>query len=84
MYQKIARIGPISFGIFFALLNLLMVIIIALVGAFALPHFPNADGIQMDALLPMVEGLKQGQGLTELAIGLGGMFIASFIVGCPH
>ena len=82
MYKKIARIGPISFGIFYALLTLLMVIIMALIGAFVLPMIPMAEGMpQLDMVAVLSEQLMAGEGIAEVAIGLGMMVLFSFIAG---
>ncbi len=82
MYKKIARVGPISFGIFYALLTLLMVIIMALIGAFVLPLMPRAEGVpEFDMISNMSAQLASGEGLQALAIGLGGMLLVSFIIG---
>lgn len=82
MYKKIARVGPISFGIFYALITLLMVIIMALIGAFLLPFLPLGEaGVPVDGFAVVLEGLKQGQGLAQMAIGLGVMLLISFLIG---
>jgi len=82
MYKKIARVGPISFGIFYALLTLLMVIIMALVAAFLLPLIPRAEGVpELDVLTEMTSQLATGEGLTALAISLGLMLLFTFVIG---
>jgi len=82
MYKKIARIGPISFGIFYALLTLLMVIIMGLIGAFVLPMIPVAEGMpQLDMFAEMSSQLMSGEGLAAVAISLGLMVVFSFIAG---
>ena len=82
MYKKIARIGPISLGIFYALMTLLMLIITALLGVFVLPFLELGESeIPIDAFPAMLEGLKQGQGIVELATFIGFMLLASFLIG---
>ena len=91
MYKKIARIGPISFGIFYALITLLMVIIVVLLGAFVLPLIPMGEGVpQMDGIRAATEVIASGEGLAQMAMGLGMMLLVSFIIGligvgyCDH
>lgn len=82
MYKKIARVGPISLGIFYALMTLLMLIITALLGVFVLPLLQLDEAeIPIDVFPTMLESLKQGQGIQELAIGLGGALLVSFLIG---
>lgn len=82
MYKKIARIGPISFGIFYALLTLLMVIIMALVGVFLLPLLPRAEGVpQLDMFAEMSAQLTSGDSLMAVGMALGAMLVGTFIVG---
>jgi len=82
MYKKIARIGPISFGIFYALSTLLVMIIMALVGAFLLPLLPRAEGVpELDVFSEMSSQLLTGEGLAAAAISLGMLLLVSFIIG---
>lgn len=81
MYKKLARVGPISFGIFYAVMTLLVLIIMVVIAAVILPLLPNADGIPIDAFAPMIEMVKQGEGIAQLAISLGVMLLISFIAG---
>lgn len=82
MYKKIARIGPISFGIFYALLTLLMVIIMALIGMFVLPMIPMAEGMpQLDMFSGMSEQLMAGENLAAVGMSLGMMVLFSFVAG---
>ena len=82
MYKKIARIGPISLGIFYALTTLLMLIIVSLIGVFALPYLPIPEGdVPIDVFTGVFEAAKQGQGIEQLAIGVGILLVGSFLVG---
>jgi len=82
MYKKIARVGPISFGIFYALLTLLVVIILALIGTFLLPLLPRAEGVpELDILAQMTSQLATGEGMAAIAIGLGSLLLGTFIIG---
>ena len=82
MYKKIARVGPISFGIFYALTTLLMIIIAALVGAFLLPLLPRQEGVpELDIIAQMSSQLFSGEGLATLGISLGFMLLGSFLIG---
>ncbi len=86
MHKKLARIGPISFGIFFALLILLTVIIIGVLGFFVLPMLPTGEGspvvdIFQPMVQPFVEMSQTQEGLIQLAISLGFLLLFYFIVG---
>jgi len=85
MYKKLARIGPISFGIFFALLSLLMIILVAVLGIFILPNIPVGDGPEITALdpllAPFLELTQTQEGLIQLAISIGFLLLGYFIVG---
>lgn len=86
MYQKIARIGPISFGIFFALLMLLLLIVVALVGVFLLPMLAteiNAPPITIfqEMSAPLMAMTESQDGLIQLAISVGFLLLGYFIVG---
>ncbi len=86
MHKKLARIGPISFGIFFALLILLVVVIVGLLGFFVLPMLPAGEGATVvDTFQPMVqpfvEMAQTQEGLIQLAISLGFLLLFYFIVG---
>lgn len=82
MYKKVARVGPISFGIFYALFVLLMLIILALAGAFLLPLLPIGEaGVPIDGFTTILDDLKQGQGLAEVGITLGFILLGSFLTG---
>lgn len=82
MYKKIARIGPISFGIFYALLTLLTLIIMAVIGAFVLPLIPRPEGSpEFDMFTQISSQLMAGEGLAEIGMGVGIMLLATFIIG---
>lgn len=86
MYQKIARVGPISFGIFFALLIFLLMVVIALVGVYLLPMATtgiNAPPITIfqEMSAPILAMADSQDGLIQLAISVGFMLLGLFIVG---
>jgi len=86
MYQKIARVGPISFGIFFALLMFLLLVVIALIGVYLLPMATtgiNAPPITIfeEMSAPIIAMTESQDGLIQLAISVGFMLLGYFIVG---
>ena len=86
MYQKIARIGPISFGFFIALFVLLTVIVIALFGTFVLPmismgeNAPSITIFQTASEYAMAMTASQ-DGMIQLAISVGFFLLGCFIIG---
>jgi len=91
MHKKLARIGPISLGIFLALLALLAVITVTVLGIFVLPNISIGDGVKIDILDSVVapykdlimtpEGAFNQEGLPQAGIMLGFLLLGCFIVG---
>jgi uncharacterized membrane protein len=82
MYKKLARISPISFGIFYAVFTLLMMIVAALVGIFVLPNIPRQPGIpEFDMFESMSAQVLAGEGLVPLATSIGMVLAMSFVIG---
>jgi hypothetical protein len=86
MYQKIARVGPISFGIFFALLVFLLMVVCALLGVYVLPMLATGTNtppitIFQEMSGPIMAMTESQDGLIQLAITAGFMLLGLFIVG---
>ncbi len=82
MYQKIARVGPISFGIFFALLMLLLIVVVTLIGIFVLPMLPTGvNAPPLTIFEPIMAMAETQDGLIQLAISVGFMLLGYFVVG---
>jgi len=82
MYKKLARIGPISCGIFYALMSLLMLIVMTLIGMFILPLIPMPEGappVDIFQTLPLL--IQSEGGLMALGAVIAGTLISGFIVG---
>lgn len=82
MYKKLARIGPISFGIFFALLMVLLAIVIAVFGVFVLPLIPMGQNTPPITIFePIMAMTTSTDGLLQLGMSLGFAFLAYFVIG---